>query len=103
MKKSICIILICVLLLGLSLAFVGCNNNDSKAETKYYNVTFKRASGISSGTTMSFEEGKPMGNNFRLWSKQASYYTFYTDKSCATMWNMSTDKVYCDMTLYVVG
>ena len=99
MRKTICILLILSLVLGLCLVLVGCNDN--KEDVIYYDVTFIQVGGYGK-TTLQFEANKPIGNNFKLWSRNASWYTFYTDKSCKTLWNPASDIVKSDLTLYAV-
>ena len=100
MKKIICIFLIMTLLLGLSLALIGCNE-----EEKEYTITFivlaSNGKPYSNGTVYKTVKGDaPIGNNFQLLGCDATEYTFYSDKNLNTKWDIVKDKVNCSMTLY---
>ena len=104
MRKTICILLILSLVLGLCLVLVGCNSENNK-EVKTYKVTIWELSSrgnIYNGTNKDFyvEENKPIGNTFKYQNKDAYEYVFYIDKYYSIEWNLLTDPVNCDMVLF---
>ena len=102
MKKTICILLILSLVLGLCLVLVGCNKETIQHKVTIIKIGTNGRPNSSTAATFYVDADTPLGNNFKYQTRDASDYTYYTDKGCTIQWNIVKDKVNCDMTLYAV-
>lgn len=99
-KKIIGIIIIFVLIVSIGCVFAGCNEDTKQYDVTIWELTSTGKIVNGSSMTLHIDEDKPIGNNFTYLGRTASEYTFYTDKACTSVWNIVSDKVNCDMTLY---
>lgn len=106
MKKSLCILLVLVLLCT-PILLVACNNDvddDSPVAVEMHTVTI-RIKGIDL-YEFEVEDGGIIGD-FTTYTENslstfvANYY-YYTDMNCTKEWDLFRDRVYTDMTLYGV-
>jgi hypothetical protein len=103
--KKLLIILLCVLLVACSFGLIACQ----KEEPTTYTVTFMRKKIYYRGvyineTTVEITEDCIIGNNAPETIDKSSivFYGWYTEEGCSNQWDIYSDKVNCDITLYAL-
>lgn len=105
MKKSLCILLVLVLLCT-PILLVACDNDvddDSPVAVEMHKVTIK-VKGINQVVEFEVEDGGIIGD-FTTYTENTLFtlvsdYYYYTDWNCTKEWDLFRDRVYTDMTLY---
>lgn len=104
MKKSLCILLVLVLLCT-PILLVACDNDvedDIPVAVEMHKVTI-RVQNVNKVIEFEIEDGGIIGD-FTTYTDSfytlVALYNYYTDWSCTKEWDLFRDRVYTDMTLY---
>ena len=103
MKKSLCLILVAILLCS-SLMLVACNEEtDDVPEKEMHTITIIILNSGGGSVSFEVEHGRVIGD-FSKYTNHSYYLVtrnnFYTDATCTNKWDLYHDLVLSDVTLF---
>ena len=102
MKKSLCLILVAILLCSVVM-LVACNEEQSNVPQKEMHTIKIHIVGGSSSLSFEVEHGKVIGDFSQYTDHSNSIvikYNLYTDITCTNKWDLYHDVVLSDVTLF---